>query len=161
MNAVQDVFAELIEAMERAAMCPQRPPKPREVAPVYFLRCGPYVKIGYSVNPHSRVNQLRNGDATKCPADIDRKDITLVQTEPGGRDREYQLHQQFKHLHHWGEWFTEAPELTEYIESLSERKPAPWPSRQPKSPPTASRRAGSRFTSPPAELFTKHLPRLR
>lgn len=104
-------------------MCPQRPPKPREVAPVYFMRCGPYIKIGYSVNPRTRLSQLRS-DPTKCPADIDRSTIELVQTEPGGRNREYQLHQQFKHLHHFGEWFTEAPELTEYIESLSERKAA-------------------------------------
>jgi len=94
------------------------------VGPVYFMRCGPYIKIGYSVDPHTRLNQLRNGDKTKCPDGIDRKAIVLVKTEPGGRDREYELHQQFKHLHHWGEWFTEAPELTAYIESLSERAAA-------------------------------------
>jgi len=157
---------EVLESAQSRIMCPQLPPRPaiqrREIGPVYFMRCGPYIKIGYSVDPHTRLNQLRNGDKTKCPDGIDRKSIVLVKTEPGGRDREYELHQQFKHLHHWGEWFTEAPELTEYIEALSERKPAEWPTNKPRSPrTTSSGRAGSRFTSPPGQLFTKHLPRLR
>ena len=117
---------QLLEAMQSRLMCPQLPPNPkrREVGPVYFFRCGKYIKIGYSVNPHARLNQLRNGDKTKCPKGIDRRAIVLIETEPGGRDREYELHQRFKHLHHWGEWFTEAPELTAYIESISERAAA-------------------------------------
>lgn len=117
---------QLLETVQSLLMCPQLPPKPKrhEIGPVYFFRCGAYIKIGYSVNPRTRMNQLRNGDKTKCPEGIDRKAIVLVETEPGGRGREYELHRQFKHLHHWGEWFTEAPELTEYIESLSERKAA-------------------------------------
>lgn len=117
-----EVMSQFLEAMERRSMCPQLPPKRRrEVGPVYFLRGGRYIKIGYSVNPRTRLNQIRNGDATKCPDDIDRTQIVLVQTEPGGREREAALHKQFKHLHHWGEWFTEAPELTEYISALTNK----------------------------------------
>ena len=159
-----EVMRQFIDAMESNRMCPERPPRPGVPALVYFLRCGPYVKIGYSVHPRTRLNQLRNGDDTKCPEGIDRKSIALVTTEPGGRNREYELHQQFKHLHHWGEWFMEAPELTEYIESVSERKPSECQSSQPSQrrirPAASSGRAGSRFTSPPAQLF-KELPRLR
>lgn len=157
------VIADMLICMESRAMSPApEPSRNTEIGPVYFFRCGPYIKIGYSIDPLRRLREIRTGIGTKVPDDIDRTRTVLVQTEPGGRNRERDLHKQFKHLHHWGEWFTEAPELTEYIESLSERKPGAWPSRQPKSrPATSNRRGGSRFTTPPAQLFTKQLPRLR
>jgi hypothetical protein len=123
---LDEAFAVLIASLQ--APNPARATRPRKrndaIGPVYFLRCEGFIKIGYSIAPRKRLSQIRGGDATRCPEGINRSSIVLVQTEPGGRQRERQLHQQFKHLHHWGEWFTEAPELTEYIESLSERQSA-------------------------------------
>ena len=95
----------------------------RDEASVYFIRCERYVKIGYAIHPHRRLKQLQATDGTKYPAGMKCSTAALIQTEPGGFNRERHLHQQFKHLRHTGEWFTEAPELTEYIESLSEAQP--------------------------------------
>ena len=119
---IQDEFARIVSDWMSLNRFPERPPHIKESrdSTVYFFRNGPYIKIGYSVDPHRRLVQIRGGDSTKCPDGLDRSEMVLVQTEAGGRGREYELHQQFKHLHHWGGWFTEAPELTEYIESLSE-----------------------------------------
>ena len=97
-----------------------KPSRRSQIGPVYFFRCGPYIKIGYSIDPTRRLREIRTGIGTKVPDDIDRARTVLVQTEPGGRSRERDLHQRFKHLHHWGEWFTEAPELTDYINALDQ-----------------------------------------
>lgn len=117
---IQKQFAQIMSDWMSMNRFPERPRhlQERPVGPVYFFRCGPYIKIGYSVQPERRLGQIRWGDGTKMPAGVDKESTVLLKTEPGGRGREYELHQQFKHLHHWGEWFTEAPELTEYIESL-------------------------------------------
>jgi hypothetical protein len=108
----------------------RRNPRPMEPAPtlrdmryeatVYFFRCGRYIKIGYSIDPLKRLRAIRAGDGTRAPDEIDSALAVLVQTEPGGFGRERDLHAKFSHLRHTGEWFTEAPELTQYIESLSE-----------------------------------------
>lgn len=92
----------------------------RQPASVYFFRCGNFVKIGFSVSPHMRLRQIQYGDGTKFPSEIDCRLASLIATESGGSAREKELHAKFAHLRHTGEWFTEAPELTEYIESLSE-----------------------------------------
>jgi len=90
---------------------------------VYFMRCEQFVKIGVSHNPHNRLRQLRKGGGTSFPSRLDIAAVELIATEPGGFEREKELHATFAHLRHTGEWFTEAPELTEYINEL-ERKAA-------------------------------------
>jgi hypothetical protein len=96
----------------------------RKEQTVYFIRCQQFVKIGISKNPAARLLQIRRGGGSHFPRLLDVETSELVTTEVGGRKREQELHAQFAHLRHTGEWFTEAPELTEYIESLSERKVA-------------------------------------
>ena len=90
----------------------------RTAQTVYFIRCEQYVKIGISKNVTARLNQIRKGGGSLFPRLLDVETAELVATEPGGLDREKALHKQFTHLRHTGEWFTEAPELTEYIERL-------------------------------------------
>lgn len=90
----------------------------RAEATVYFMRCGEFVKIGYSVAPHLRLRQIQSGTGTKFPEGIPVHRTAIIATEDGGYNREQALHKQFAHLRHTGEWFTEAPELTEYIETL-------------------------------------------
>src|SRR5690625_4084844 len=90
---------------------------------VYFIRCGNYYKIGRSEEPVTRLKQIRR--ATKrhtAPEDLDLQAATLEATEPGGSTREAELHRQFAHLSVGSEWFRVAPELTEYVEHLSERQ---------------------------------------
>ena len=86
---------------------------------VYFIRCGQFVKIGASKDPQTRLKQIRRMNGSLAfPAGLDLMASELIATELGSFERERELHKQFAHLRHTGEWFTEAPDLTEYIESL-------------------------------------------
>lgn len=96
----------------------------RRAQTVYFMRCEQFVKIGISYNPDTRLRQIRKGGGTSFPRRLDIASAELITTESGGLEREKELHAKFAHLRHTGEWFTEAPELTKYIESLTERSAA-------------------------------------
>jgi hypothetical protein len=86
----------------------------------YFIRCGKFIKIGASASPVVRLDTIRTTGGVLSPDGLDLRTAELIAVEPGGFPRERELHARFKHLRHTGEWFTEAPELTPYIESLSE-----------------------------------------
>lgn len=90
----------------------------RAASLAYFIRCGGYVKIGVSTSPLYRLETIRKTGGVLAPYLLDLSGAELIATEPGGFDREKELHKQFAHLRHTGEWFTESPELTAYIESL-------------------------------------------
>lgn len=92
----------------------------RHITRVYFVRCEGYVKIGASSDPDARLRQIRkSGGGSFFPRRLDIGASELIATEPGGLDREKDLHAKFSHLRHTGEWFTEAPELTDYIKGLA------------------------------------------
>jgi hypothetical protein len=91
----------------------------KEQTYTYFMRCGRFVKIGASLDPLFRLNSIRRTGGILAPSGLDLSNTDLIATEMGGFERERELHARFSHLRHTGEWFTEAPELTEYIESLS------------------------------------------
>jgi len=63
---------------------------------VYFLRCGDFVKIGYSASPKGRLRALR----TSMPFDCE-----IVGIHSGTKNHEQQLHRIFSHLRHRNEWF--------------------------------------------------------
>lgn len=63
---------------------------------VYFLRCGDFVKIGYSENPKRRLLHLQ----TATPYDFE-----LIGAHKGSREQEQYLHKTFAHLRHRHEWF--------------------------------------------------------
>jgi hypothetical protein len=90
-------------------------------AHVYFIRCGGYVKIGASRSPSARVDSIRTVGGVLAPFLLDLSGAELIATEAGGFTREKALHARFKHLRHTGEWFTEAQELTEYVDSLAKK----------------------------------------
>jgi hypothetical protein len=92
----------------------------RESSRAYFIRCGAYIKIGASQSPTGRAETIRHTGGVLAPYLLDLSGAELIATEPGGFNRERELHAKFSHLRHTGEWFTESPELTQYIESLSE-----------------------------------------
>lgn len=92
---------------------------------VYFIRCEQYVKIGASKWPPDRLKNIRWGvSGALTPQFSNSRTAELVATEPGGLKRERELHAKFAHLRHTGEWFAESPELTRYINSLTEPEPA-------------------------------------
>lgn len=77
---------------------------------VYFVAAGKYLKIGFSVDVHARIESFRTG----CPDEIE-----LLATIPGGAKEERRLHKRFAHLHHRGEWFRFEGSLADYVASLN------------------------------------------
>lgn len=73
---------------------------------VYFIRCGRYVKVGYSQDCESRLSALR----TTTPHDVD-----LLGTLTGGREAERAIHQLLARLRHRHEWFRLSPGLKKAI----------------------------------------------
>lgn len=86
---------------------------------IYFIRAGKRVKIGRSQNPERRLQSIQGGHGCTIPMNLDTGNARIVATEPGGRDRERELHQQFSHLRNVGEWFWGAADLTAYIKSIA------------------------------------------
>lgn len=79
---------------------------------VYFLRHGDQIKIGTSVDVRQRVQHL------SLPQE------NLLATEPGGLEREHELHEQWAPAHAHGEWFWAVPALLAYIDELNAKQPA-------------------------------------
>jgi hypothetical protein len=63
---------------------------------VYFLRCGGFIKIGFSADPKRRLRYLQ----TATPFDFE-----LLGAHPGLKWHEQQLHKVFASLRHRHEWF--------------------------------------------------------
>lgn len=63
---------------------------------VYFIRCGDYVKIGFSHEPEARQRELETGNPEKC---------VLVAMHEGTQSDERKLHRYFVSWHVRGEWF--------------------------------------------------------
>lgn len=97
----------------------------RSLTVVYFIRCESYIKIGISRQPEKRLKQIRTLGSCVFPTGLDIAAAEIVATEQVGADaakREKELHQQFAHLRVVGEWFTETPEITDYIKSVIRRR---------------------------------------
>jgi hypothetical protein len=84
---------------------------------VYYIQSGQFVKIGYSINPEKRVDQIRRGGRAARPS-IWAGNPVLIGYEIGGADLEKQRHAQFAHLHDQGEWFNLTTELAEHAEEI-------------------------------------------
>ena len=85
---------------------------------VYFMRCAEFIKIGYTTNVHMRLDTIRKSGGVLMPEGLPYWTTVIAAVIPAGMDHEKELHAKFSHLRHTGEWFTEAPELTEYIERM-------------------------------------------
>lgn len=73
---------------------------------VYFMRCGEKVKIGISFDPERRREELQRMNADE---------LTIIHTEPGGKEREKELHLKFEDFRSHGEWFEYCDKIEEYI----------------------------------------------
>lgn len=78
---------------------------------VYFMVAGPFVKIGYSIDPEKRRAELQTG----CPFPIE-----IAAAIPGRIADEYRLHARFSDLRVRadGEWFHHSGELARYIHRI-------------------------------------------
>jgi len=88
----------------------------QDLAPfVYYIQSGPLVKIGTSVEPEKRADQLRRGGKALRPSIGLTEDPRLIAYHRGSAHDERNLHHRFKHLRDQGEWFWLDAELAEHI----------------------------------------------
>ena len=97
---------ELLAALLTSATCRPRPIPPPGV--VYYIRKGPYVKIGYTSHLTARMATLR-------------PDVLLA-TEPGSYELETQRRHEFAFaLSHGRDWFHPAQSLLSHIADMAAR----------------------------------------
>lgn len=86
-----------------------------DIGLVYFVldatRLEQRVKIGFTTNLGLRLSSLAAQTLTK-------QEPLLIALEGGGRRREYELHEEFRSLRRYGEWFDYTGELKAYIAEL-------------------------------------------
>lgn len=80
--------------------------KPTSVV-VYYMRLGPLVKIGFTLDIGQRMMQINPEE--------------LLVTEPGGIKREAERHRQFASLRVHSEWFRYEGELVKHVAELQRR----------------------------------------
>ena len=87
---------------------------------VYFFRCGPFIKIGYtSRNEAKRKREFETGN----PFEIEIIGSVLVRDQ----NDERRLHRRFAFVNHRDEWFRETPEIIRAIaEIIEQHKPIDW-----------------------------------
>jgi len=81
---------------------------------VYYIQCGAFLKIGTSINPESRCDQLRRGGKAQRPT-IWVGEPRLIAYVPGNVSHERALHKKFNHLRDQGEWFMLDHDLAEHV----------------------------------------------
>jgi hypothetical protein len=77
----------------------------------YFMKAGPFVKIGKSINPMARVKELQTG----CPYVIDI--VHVIQA-----DMEQKMHHIFHEYRRNGEWFNLNGKLKRYLDRRKQRE---------------------------------------
>lgn len=95
------------------AMVMGRERRSADVGPfVYFIRCGDFIKIGWTQNhPRRRLGRLQTGSPLR---------MQLVGFVRGGERLEQDLHKLFRRDRERGEWFRETPALVAHIAKLLE-----------------------------------------
>ncbi len=74
---------------------------------VYFLRAGPFIKIGFTGSPlHERIACLKTG----CPYEI-----SVLGLMPGSIEKEHELHRRFAPHRASGEWFHAHDAILQFI----------------------------------------------
>ena len=80
---------------------------------VYYIRCGRLIKIGMTTNLASRFSSIRPNE--------------VLAIEPGGAERESEMHQRFANLRAGGEYFHPGPSLQQHVTDLrAELGPPNW-----------------------------------
>lgn len=79
---------------------------------IYFMRdtASGRIKIGHSTDPWARLSQVQCASPSE---------IVMLATEPGGVEREAELHQQFEAAWARGEWFEPSAAILNHIDTLA------------------------------------------
>lgn len=88
---------------------------------VYYIQCGSFLKIGHSIDPETRCEQLRRGGKAQRPS-LWVGNPQLIAYLPGNVRRERELHQQFAHLRDQGEWFELDHDLAEHVSDMRDQQ---------------------------------------
>jgi hypothetical protein len=97
------VIARARPSAKEAAALRRRPPF------VYFIRSGPFIKIGTTRNLRHRLNNIQTSHPTP---------LSLAGSVAGDARLERELHRRFAPLRVNGEWFREVDELAVYVANL-------------------------------------------
>ena len=81
---------------------------------VYYIQCGSFLKIGTSINPEKRCDQLRRGGKATRPS-LWVGNPKLIAYVPGNVSRERELHREFAATRDQGEWFLLDDALVEHV----------------------------------------------
>lgn len=73
---------------------------------IYFLRCGEFVKIGYSKEPENRLRYFETGSPY---------DFEMLAVHPGSERDEAALHRLLAAYRHKGEWFCGCAEIAAIV----------------------------------------------
>jgi hypothetical protein len=84
---------------------------------IYYIQCGAFIKIGTSINPESRCNQLERGGKAKRPS-IWVGNPHLIAYIPGNVAKERELHREFASIRDEGEWFLMNDDLIEHVADI-------------------------------------------
>ncbi|HCF98943.1 MAG TPA: hypothetical protein DEV93_00185 [Chloroflexi bacterium] len=84
---------------------------------IYYIQCGSFLKIGTSINPESRCDQLKRGGKAIRPS-IWVGSPSLIAYIPGNVAKERELHRQFATKRDQSEWFLLDHELAEHVSDV-------------------------------------------
>jgi hypothetical protein len=82
---------------------------------VYYIQCGAFIKIGTSINPETRCDQLVRGGKAKQPSLWVGNPQLIAYLLPGNVAKEKELHREFAGTRDEGEWFFMNEELVDYV----------------------------------------------
>lgn len=82
--------------------------KKRSSGWIYFVKAGPDgpIKIGWTVNPQKRLEQLQTGSAVR---------LFILGTMEGSSVGESAFHKRWSRYRIRGEWFEPAPEIVDFV----------------------------------------------
>lgn len=94
---------------------------------VYFLQPvgGGLIKIGQTISPYKRFNELKNSSPVALGL------LMLLKVTGSSRSAEIEFHRRFSHLRAHGEWFRPAPELADLVGGIAEQPEPPKPDPEP------------------------------
>lgn len=109
-----------------AALYAPAPEAPRQM--LYVISDGQYVKIGVAADPEARRKQLSSsGDKTLAPADVDRKNLTLLHAASDAVAMERVVHSALAEHQAVGEWFHATDPVVAFLSRLPRYYDAPLP----------------------------------
>lgn len=94
---------------------------------VYFFECDDFIKIGFSLDPESRLRQIQvSGNGTTAPQNVNMREAKMITAAPGSRNDEKALHDRFAATRDEGEWFKKSAELTDYVAGVTSTLDLHW-----------------------------------